>query len=110
MMREIMISSDCLDFIERQDKRVSLKFFQIIEVMTEVKVVHSTFVKKLINTSFYELRIKSGNEIRIILFTVDHPNFIESSKIICLNGFVKKSNNDYKKAIKIAEKLIKNYL
>jgi len=69
-MREIMISSDCLDFIERQDKRVSLKFFQIIEVMTEVKVVHSTFVKKLINTSFYELRIKSGNEIRIILFTV----------------------------------------
>jgi phage-related protein len=109
-MREIMITSECSDFIESQDKRVSLKFYQIIEVMMEVKVVHSAFVKKLINTDFYELRIKAGNEIRVIMFAIDHSSFIESKKVICLNGFVKKSNKDYKKAIKISEKLLKDYI
>ena len=78
--------------------------------MMEVKVVHSAFVKKLINTDFYELRIKAGNEIRIIIFTIDHSSFIESKKVICLNGFIKKSNKDYKKAIRISEKLIEDYI
>jgi hypothetical protein len=109
-MREILITPECLEFIDSQDKRVSDKFFQLIEVIEEVKVVHSNFIKKLTNTNFYELRIKSGNEIRVIIFTVDHSNFSECSKAICLNGFLKKSTKDYKKAIKQAEKLLKNYL
>ena len=77
---------------------------------SEVKVVHSNFVKKLINTDFYELRIKAGNEIRVIIFSIDHSNFTECTKAVCLNGFHKKSTKDYKKAIKQAEKLLKDYL
>lgn len=109
-MREILITSECLEFIDSQDERVSVKFFQLIEVIEEVKVVHSKFVKKLINTDFYELRIKAGNEIRVIIFAIDHSNFSECSKAVCLNGIVKKSTKDYKKAIRQAEKLLKDYL
>jgi mRNA-degrading endonuclease RelE of RelBE toxin-antitoxin system len=66
-MREIDISEKCLDFIDKQGKRVSDKFFQLIEIMEEVRIVHSNFVKKLKNTRFYELRIKAGNEYRVII-------------------------------------------
>ena len=109
-MREIDITKECLEFIDSQDERVTLKFFQLIEVMMEVKVVHSNFVKKLQSTQFYELRIKAGNEYRVIIFTVDHSNFSEASRVVCLNGFIKKSTKDYKKAIKAAEKLLDEYL
>ncbi|MDZ7743664.1 MAG: type II toxin-antitoxin system RelE/ParE family toxin [Bacteroidota bacterium] len=109
-MREILITPECLSFIDSQDKKVSIKFFQLIEVIEEVKIVHSNFIKKLTNTDFYELRIKAGNEIRVIIFAIDHSNFSECSKAVCLNGFHKKSTKDYKKAIKQAEKLLKEYL
>ena len=106
-MRDIVIAQECLEFIDSQNERVKNKFFQLIEIIGEVKVVHSHFIKKLQNTQFYELRIKAGNEIRIIIFTIDHLNFAECTKAICLYGFVKKSTKDYKKAIKQAESILK---
>lgn len=109
-MREIVIAQECLEFIDSQNERVKNKFFQLIEIIGEVKVVHSQFIKKLQNTQFYELRIKAGNEIRIIIFTIDHLNFAECTKAICLYGFVKKSTKDYKKAIKQAESILSDYL
>ena len=109
-MREIVITDECLEFIDNQGVRVSDKFFQLIEIMGEFKVVHQNFVKKLQNTQFYELRIKAGNEYRVIIFAIDHLNFAECKKAICLNGFVKKSNKDYKKALGKAENLLKDYL
>ena len=109
-MREILITPECLKFINNQGKRVSIKFFQLVEVIEEVKIVNANFIKKLINTDFYELRIKAGNEIRVIIFTIDHSNFSECTKAICLNGFKKKSTKDYKKAIRQAEELLKGYL
>ena len=109
-MREILITSECLEFINSQSERVQGKFYQIIEVISEVKIVHNRFVKKLKNTNFYELRIKAGNEVRVIMFAIDHLNFAESKKVLCLNGFVKKSAKDYSIAIKQAEKLLNDYL
>ena len=109
-MREIDITETCLNFVDKQGKRVSDKFFQLIEIIEEVKVVHSNFVKKLKNTKFYELRIKAGNEYRVLIFAIDHLNFSECTKAVCLNGFIKKSNKDYIKAIREAEKILKEYL
>ncbi|MBE9467502.1 MAG: type II toxin-antitoxin system RelE/ParE family toxin [Bacteroidetes bacterium] len=109
-MREILITPECLEFIDNQNDRISDKFYQIIEVIGEVKIVHANFVKKLKTTDFYELRIKAGNEIRVIMFAVDHLNFAECTKVICLNGFQKKSAKDYIKAIKMADKILSNYL
>ncbi|MDO6739497.1 type II toxin-antitoxin system RelE/ParE family toxin [Wenyingzhuangia sp. 2_MG-2023] len=109
-MRDIDITEECLEFIDKQDKRVSLKFFQLLEVIGEVKVVNSNFLKKLQSTQFYELRIKAGNEYRIVIFAIDHLNFAECSKAVCLYGFQKKSTKDYNKAIKQAEKILVEYL
>jgi hypothetical protein len=109
-MREIDITEYCLDFVDKQGKRVSDKFFQLVVIMEEVKIVHTNFVKKLTNTKFYELRIKAGNEYRVIIFAIDHVNFLECTRAVCLNGFIKKSNKDYLKAIKEAEKVLEEYL
>ncbi len=109
-MREIEITQDCLDFIDSQNNRVSLKFFQLLEILTQVKVVHSSFVKKLQNSQFYELRIKAGNEYRVVIFAIDHLNFSECKKAVCLYGFQKKSTKDYKKALKKAEQALEEYL
>ncbi len=73
-------------------------------------MVHSNFIKKLHSTPFYELRIRAGNEYRVIIFTVDHLNFAECQQAVCLCGFHKKSKKDYKKAIKQAEKILSEYL
>jgi len=109
-VREIDITQECLDFIDSQPERVTEKFLQIIEVMGEIKIVNSNFVKKILTTHFYELRIKAGNEYRIIMFAIDHLNFAECTKVVCLNGFHKKSNKDYKKAINQADKILEDYL
>lgn len=109
-MRDIVITKECLDFIDGQEERVIKKFFQLVEIMGEVKIIHSNFVKKLQSTQFYELRIKSGNEYRIIMFAIDHLNFAECNKVVCLNGFIKKSTKDYKKALKQADLLLSEYL
>jgi hypothetical protein len=109
-VREIDITEECLEFIDHQDERVSLKFFQLLEVIGEVKVVNTNFLKKLQSTQFYELRIKAGNEYRIVIFAIDHLNFAECTKAVCLFGFQKKSTKDYKKAIKQAEKILEEYL
>ncbi len=109
-MREIDITEKCLDFIDAQERRISDKFFQLIEILGEVKIVHTNFVKKLTNSKFYELRIKAGNEYRVLIFAIDHLNFSECTKAVCFNGFIKKSNKDYVKAIKEAEKILEEYL
>ena len=79
-----------------------------MNIIAEVKVVSSKLVKKLVNTDFYELRISINNEYRIILFTIDHESFIESTQIILLNGFIKKSSKDYKKEIERAKQILNN--
>jgi len=109
-VREINITQECLSFIDDQNERVSLKFFYLLEVIGELKVINPNFVKKLQSTQFYELRIKAGNEYRVILFAIDHLNFSECTRAVCLIGFQKKSTKDYKKAIKQAEKLLEDYL
>ena len=108
-MREIAITIECLEFINSQEDRVITKFYQLIEVIGAVKIVHSNFIKKIQNTNFYELRIKAGNEYRIIIFAIDHQNFSECTEAICLYGFLKKSNKDYQKAIKQSEKILNDY-
>ncbi len=99
-----------MEFIDKQNDRVSLKFFQLVEVIGEIKVINSNFLKKLLSTQFYELRIKAGNEYRIVIFAIDHLNFAECTKAVCLCGFQKKGTKDYKKAIKQAEKILEDYL
>ena len=108
-MRRIQISQECLDYIDKTEKGVMKKFKYCLQVLTDQKVIHTKLVKKLVNTEFYELRISTGNEHRIIILTVDHENIIEANRVVLLNGFQKKSSKEYKAAIEIARKLLEKY-
>lgn len=104
-----MIRSTAFDeFFNSLPINVQNKLKYAMNIIAEVKVVSSKLVKKLVNTDFYELRISINNEYRIILFTIDHESFIESTEIILLNRFVKKSSKDYKKEIERAKQILNN--
>ena len=109
-MKEIYISEECKKYIlEESSERVQNKFKYLLEVLEEHSIVHTSFVEKLTNTKYYELKIKAENQIRVIIFTIDNENFNSASKIILLNGFLKRTNKDYKKAVKIADQLLIKY-
>lgn len=89
--------------------KVQIKFKYVIDVITTVYNVSTKFVKHLQNTDLYEMRVSVGtNEYRTILLAVDKSNVIESTKIILLNGFLKKSGKDYCKQIEIAQSILKD--
>lgn len=75
--------------------KVQTKFKYVIDVITTIYDVSTKFVKHLENTDLYEMRVSVGNnEYRTILFAVDKSNIIESTKIVLLNGFLKKSTKE----------------
>jgi hypothetical protein len=108
-VREILVSSECEEFIEGCSTRIQAKFDYLLAVISEQEIVSKNFVDKLVKTEYYELRIKAENQIRIVVFTIDHENFNQSKKVILLNAFLKRNNKDYVKAIKKADKLLKKY-
>ena len=105
-MRTMIRSAEFDEFYNSLPANVQNKVKYAMNVIAEIKVVNTKLVKKLIDTDFYELRISVGNEYRVILFTIDHENFIESEQILLLNGFMKKSTKDYKKEIEKAEQIL----
>jgi len=104
------VTDECTDFINGQSDRFREKFEYLLQIIEEQKQVKNSVVKKLVNTDFYELRIKVQNEYRIIIFALDNQNFDSCTKAILLNGFHKKATKDYPKAIKKAEKILYKYL
>ena len=109
-MRTIFRSEEFDDYYALQPERVRKKIDYALSVIGQVKVVNTKLVKIIENTDFYELRISVDNEHRVLMFSVDHENFIEATKILLLNGFIKKSTKDYKPQIAIAEKILEKYI
>lgn len=109
-MREIYISDECKEYIfEECSKRVQNKFNYLLQVIDKQRIVHSSIVEKLTKTKYYELKIKAENQIRVIIFAIDNQNFNQANRILLLNGFLKRTNKDYKKAVEIADKLLLKY-
>lgn len=107
-MRTMMRSAEFDEFYNSLPANVQNKVNYALNIIAVVKVVNTKLIKKLIDTNFYELRISVGNEYRVVLFTIDHENFIEAEQILLLNGFMKKPTKDYKKEIKKAEQILNN--
>lgn len=108
-VRQIIPTPQFDEFYFAQPARVQEKFNYVINVMATVYNVSTKFIKHLQNTDLYEMRVSVGsNEYRTVLFTADNPNFIQATQIILLNGFLKKSNKDYKKQIELALKILDN--
>lgn len=108
-MRVLIRSTEFDAFYSSQPVNVQNKLKYALNIVAEIKVVSAKLVKKLVNTDFYELRISVDNEYRVILFTIDHENLIESEQILLLNGFVKKSTKDYRREIVKAQQILKEY-
>lgn len=102
MKRTIYKSKSFEEFYATLNHRTKKKVEYILQIIQDEDIVSSKFVKNIVSSDFYELRISTDNEYRVITFTMDNDNFINSTKILLLNGFVKKSESDYIKQIRIA--------
>ena len=106
-MRTLIKTQAYIEFYNSVSEKVKKKIDYVSNIIIQNKVVNTNFVKKVENTDFYEMRISTGNEYRVILFSIDHENIIESTQILMLNGFIKKSKKDYPPQIEIAKRIIK---
>ena len=110
-MERILYKSPAFEaFYNSLNLRVKKKVDYIFEYLRTEKNVSTKSVKHLTNTDFYEMRISVDNEYRVILFAIDHDNFVEAKEIVLLNGFIKKSTTDYKIQIRTALKIMEEFL
>ena len=108
-IRSILYTDEFNSFYLALDDRTREKYKQGIDILKTVYVLSTKFVKKIVNTNLYELRVSVGyNEYRSILFCIDHENVIQATKIILLNSFLKKDSKEYRKQTKIATNILKN--
>ena len=106
MKRTIYKSKAFEEFYSSLNERTKKKLQYVFQIIQDDDIVSTKFVKKLLNSDFYELRISTDNEYRIINFTMDNDSFINSTKILLLNGFIKKSESEYTKQIIIAQNVM----
>lgn len=109
-MRNLVYSKEYLEFEQKVNARTKEKLQYAASILQTVTPISTQFVKKLVSSDFYELRIKVDNEIRVILFSADDPNINLATKVVLLNGFVKKSNKDYKREITIATNILRRII
>lgn len=111
MRRELIYSTEYMEFADPLSENEQEKMLYAVTVLGTLKSLSTKFVKKLINTVFYELRVSVlDKELRVVLFPVDSENINMASQIVMLNGFVKKSTKDYEKEIRKAVKILKRVL
>lgn len=97
-------------FYNSLNSRTQKKMDYVLDQISNERNVSTKFVKHLVNTDFYEMRISVDNEYRVFLFAIDNDNFINAKEIFLLNGFIKKSTADYDKQIVIAQKIMEGSL
>lgn len=109
-MRTILLSQEFKDYYNSQPEKVRQKYDYALNILRSEPIPNTKFVKHLTNTDFYELRVSIGNnEHRSLLFTIDNDNIINATQILALNSFLKKSERDYPKQIKLAESILKKF-
>lgn len=110
-IRTIFKTKEFDEFFDYLDKRTQGKFEYTFNVVQTVYVLPVKHIKRLEKTDLYEMRVSVGtNEYRTILFAMDHDNVIQATKIILLNGFLKKSNKDYGKQIIKAQRILNDLI
>lgn len=108
MKRKLVYTSEYMAFMQDSNQRTRDKLSYVVSVLGTVPQIPAKFVKKLVNTDFYELRVSVDNEVRVILFSADNENINLATKVILLNGFVKKSTKDYDRELVKAANILNN--
>lgn len=110
MERIIRYSEEFRQFKATLNQRSLVKLDYCISILQTEIPLSQKFVKKVVSSDFYELRVSVDNEIRVILFSADNPNISLATEIVVLNGFVKKSNKDYDKQIRKAYNILSSMI
>lgn len=110
MKRTLIYSQEYMEFVENSSPRTQGKLLYATSILETARPISAKFVKKLVSTDFYELRISVDNEIRVILFSADNEDINQANNIILLNGFIKKSTKDYNKEIEKAINILRRVL
>jgi len=106
MVREFFRTPAYDKFFDSLNARAQKKVDYVLDQIRYERNISTKFVKHLVNTDFYEMRISVDNEYRVIIFAIDNNNIINANEIFLLNGFIKKSTADYDKQIAIAQKIM----
>lgn len=108
-IRTIFRTDEFEGFYDSLSDKVKGKFEYTFGLVQTVYALPVKYVKHLEGTDLYEMRVSVGsNEYRTVLFAIDNNNVILSTKIILLNGFLKKSTKDYDKQIAKAIRILKD--
>ncbi|WP_028910917.1 type II toxin-antitoxin system RelE/ParE family toxin [Prevotella sp. AGR2160] len=109
-IRETLHSPEYDEYYSSLPENVQDKYDYVEDIIRTIRVVNRKFIKRLEGTDFYEARVSLGsNEYRTIVFSIDADNFMEAEQVLLLNSFLKKSSKQYKKEIRIAEKILNRY-
>ena len=107
-IRTLFRTEEFEEFYNSLNTKVKDKFEYTFGLVQTVYALPVKYVKHLEGTDLYEMRVSIGsNEYRTVLFAIDNSNVILSTKIILLNGFLKKSTKDYDKQIAEAVRILK---
>lgn len=110
-IRTIYKTDEFEEFYNSLDIKAKDKFEYTFGLIQTVYALPVKYVKHLEKTNLYEMRVSVGsNEYRTVLFALDNSNVILSTKIVLLNGFLKKSTKDYEKQIAKAKRLLKELM
>lgn len=109
-MRTLIQTEEFIAYYNNLPEKIKGKFDHAMNILKNIDVPNSKFVKKLVDTDFYEMRVSvATNEYRTIIFTIDNDNIVNATQILLLNAFLKKSTKDYKKQLEVAENIIKRF-
>lgn len=109
-MRTLIQTDEYVEYYNGLSEKIRSKFDHAMNILRSIDVPNTKFVKKLVDTDFYEMRVSvDRNEYRTILFTIDNDNIVNATQILLLNAFLKKSTKDYKKQLEIADNILKRF-
>ena len=93
------------DFYLKLDRKAQEKIGYVFRVIETVDKVSEKFLKHIEDTDgLYEIRVEVGSNIYRIFCCFDKGNLV-----VLFNGFQKKTQKTPKGAVKLAEKLKKDY-
>ena len=111
VVREVIYSPEYEAYYVGLDSKTKEKYDYVEHIIKTQDVVKKKYVKHLENTDLYEARVSVGsNEYRTILFAVNAASFMQATKILYLNSFLKKDTKQYKREINKAYRLLENYM
>jgi len=107
VIRKVVLSDEFSNYYDNLDTKIQDKYAYALHLIKTVKVVSKKIVRKIQNTEFYEVRVSIGtNEYRTMLIATDNANFVEATRVILLNSFLKKDNKQYKGEIEKARTIL----